>query len=54
MKSPLVTTTSTPPIATAMQPTVNGDGRSPRVSQTASAVIGVCSAMMIEACSGKV
>ena len=29
-------------------------GRLPCVSQTAIAVIGVCSAMMIEACSGRV
>ena len=51
---PLVTTSSTPAIAAAMQPTVKGCGRLLCVNHTAIAVIGVCSAMMIEACSGRV
>ena len=51
--SPLVMTMNTPTMATAMQPRVKFAGRVPFSAQCTNAAIGVCSAMMMAACSGR-
>ncbi len=50
----MVTTSTTPTNAVAMQAIVKLAGRRPRSSQSAIAVIDGCSDTMIAACSGRV